>query len=606
MTTCTELPLSLLLREDSPREASAVRPELRPHQEAALARCMAIESRTHDIAVIRDLSPGSVYADLKSRIGTLCDSTGSGKSLVMIALCASGGDVAPPVRYVSHCNGMVSYSVRVMDHRRVRTSVVVVPHGVLRQWMRYLRDSGATHHVVVTQTAAGVRDLEAALNGGEEDCPAIVLCSDTNYRTVAGVFASHGLCADRLVIDEADSIPLGHAPLLEACMYWTVTASVPNVLNPAGGACYLTHDGGWAMCDRVKCTAVRRIWKTLESYAEDTRALLLVRSSDEFVRASLALVQYEQRNVMCRAPPGTAVLSGLVDRAVMHALNTDDVDLALSLLPNRDSADNIVANVRAGWQEAIAEARANIASMAGATGKSAQDFVRAMEREAQTHERSIEALDERVRGEQSCAICYEKPVGRTILTCCSSVYCVKCVATWLNKKSTCPYCRAPTSFADAKVIGAEATAPPTMLPKTESVVRLVKAILDGDRRRRVILACSNTGVGRTLQIPFAAYGVSALRGTGASIEKAVRAFQEGGTRVMFMSDDCYCTGINLPFVTDVVLFHRTSATMEDQIIGRAQRPGRSCQLRVWRMVHAGESGADTAGTLNAALKLAEA
>lgn len=602
--TITELPLSLLLRTDSPRMESTVQPALRPHQEAALARCRAIETHGHDIDVIRDLSPHFVYSALKSRIGTICDSTGSGKSLVVIALCAGGGEVSPPVRYVSHCNGMVSYSVRATDFRRVNTSVIVVPHGILRQWIGYLRDSGVGYYVVEALNAAGRRALEATLNGRE--CPLIVLCSDTNYRMVTSVFESNGLCADRLVIDEADTIPLGHSPLIDACMYWTVTASVPNVMNPKGGQCYLTADGGWAMCDRVKCTAVRRIWNTLEVYAKDTRSMLLVRSSDEFVRASLALVPYDQRDVLCRAPPGTEVLShlgDLVDRAVMQALNTDDVDLALSLLPNRDSADNIVANLRAGWQDAIDEARANIASMANATGKKAQDFVRAMEREVHMYQKSIEALDERLRGDQVCAICYDKPIGRTLLTCCSSVYCVKCVATWLNNHETCPNCRAPAQFdVDARVVGAEADVQSQMLPKTQSVVRLVKAILNGDPSRRVILSCSNTGLGRTLQRPFAAYGISVLKGTGASIAKSVRAFQDGTTRVMFMSDDCYCTGINLPFVTDVVLFHRTSATMEDQIIGRAQRPGRTSRLKVWRMVHAGEPGADTAGSLEAALQ----
>jgi Ring finger domain len=601
--TITELPLSLLLRADSERAESSVEPPLRPHQEAALARCRAIETRQHDIGMIRDLSPDFEYSDLKSRIGTICDSTGSGKSLVVIALCADACDVATPVRYVSHCNGLMSYTVRSMDFRRVQTSVIVVPHGILRQWIGYLRASGVGFYVVEYQTPGGRRALEAKLNA--RDCPPIVLCTDTNYRMVTSVFESNGLCADRLVIDEADTIPLGHSPLIEACMYWTVTASVPNVLNPKGGAIYYTFDGSWAMCDRVKCTAVRRIWHTLEEYAKETRAMLLVRSSDDFVRASLALASYQMHDVLCRAPPGTAVLCHLgdrVDRAVMQALNTDDVELALSLLPNRDSADNIVANVRAGWRDAIDAARIDIAKLSDVSEPRVQELVRSMEREAQTYEKSIEALDERVRGEQVCAICYEQPVGRTILTCCSSVYCVKCVATWLNKNATCPYCRARTCFeVDAKVVGAEADVN-RMLSKTESVERLVKAILDGDASRRVILACSNNGLGRTLQRPFAAYGISVLKGTGASIAKSVREFQEGKTRVMFMSDDCYCTGINLPFVTDVVLFHRTTGTMEDQIIGRAQRPGRTTRLQVWRMVHAGEQGVDTAGSLEAALQ----
>lgn len=598
-----ELPLSVLLRDESARATSDVTPPLRPHQEAALARCLAIETGTLDIGIIRDLTPDHEYADLRSRIGAICDATGSGKSLVAIALCAAGSEVPPPVRSMSHCDGMVSYSVCATDHRRVRTSVIVVPHGVLQQWAQYVRDSGVSHVAVITQTARARRDLELALNG--DSPPAIVLCSETNYRTVNGVFSSNGLCADRLIIDEADTIPLGHTELLTACMYWTLTASLPSMLNPAGGF-YATHDGDWAVYGRVRSMVVRRMWRALEACSGETRAMLVVRCSDEFVSSSLSLVPYEERSVLCRAPAGTAVLSGLVDRSVMQALDTDDTALALSLLPNRDSADNIVANVRAGWQQAISEARANIASLAGVPGRHAEDFVRSMEREVHTHTKSIEALDERVRGQQNCAICYDDAsVGRTLLTCCSSVYCVKCVATWLNKHSTCPNCRAHTSFDDAMIVGEESSSDKSqMLQKTESVVKLVKAMLAADPERRVILACSNMGLGKTLQRPFAVHGIAALKGTGASIAKTVRAFRDGSVRVLFMSEDCYCTGINLPFATDVVLFHRTSASMEDQIIGRAQRPGRSCTLRVWRMVHAGEGGANSAAPLATALAAA--
>lgn len=598
----TAVPLSVLLREDSPRIYSPVSPPLRPHQEAALARCVAIETRTHDISMIRDLSPSYVYADLKSRVGTICDAAGSGKSLVAIALCAGGTEVPECERYVSHCNGILSYSVCRTDYRRVKTSVIVVPHGILPQWVGYLLDSGVEHHVVKTQTVGAAIALEAVLN--RDDCPPIILCSDTTYRRVLAVFACNGVCADRLIIDEADTIPLGHAELLEACMYWTITASIPNVLNPAGDFVYMTRDG-WAVTDRVKSTGVRQIWRTLERHAEDTRTLLLVRGSDDFVRASLALVPYEERNVLCQAPHGTAVLNGLVDRAVMQALDTDDVDLALSLLPNRDSAENIIANVRAGWTRAIEEARAVIARMEGAPGNRSAEFVRAMEREVQTRTESIEALDERVRGEQICSICYETPVARTLLTCCSSVYCVKCAATWLDQNETCPYCRAVTSFSDAKVVGSEASVVPiTFAPKTESVVKLITAILDNDASRRVIVASSNAGMATRLQRPIAAYGLSTLKGSGANVAKVVRAFEAGDIRVLTMEDGCYCTGINLPFVTDVVLVNRTSSCMEEQIVGRAQRPGRSRRLRVWRMVHGGERGSDAAESLAAALSSA--
>jgi len=46
--------------------------------------------------------------------------------------------------------------------------------------------------------------------------------------------------------------------------------------------------------------------------------------------------------------------------------------------------------------------------------------------------------------------------------------------------------------------------------------------------------------------------------------------------------------MNLQNTTDIVLLHKTNASMKDQVIGRAQRPGRTSQLRVWELLHCNE------------------
>ena len=47
-------------------------------------------------------------------------------------------------------------------------------------------------------------------------------------------------------------------------------------------------------------------------------------------------------------------------------------------------------------------------------------------------------------------------------------------------------------------------------------------------------------------------------------------------------------GLNIESATHVVLFHRMSAELEDQIIGRAMRLGRRTNLEVVHLLHENE------------------
>jgi hypothetical protein len=48
-------------------------------------------------------------------------------------------------------------------------------------------------------------------------------------------------------------------------------------------------------------------------------------------------------------------------------------------------------------------------------------------------------------------------------------------------------------------------------------------------------------------------------------------------------------GMNLQMTTDLVIYHRFSNEMEEQIIGRAQRLGRKTPLNVYYLLHNNES-----------------
>ena len=77
-------------------------------------------------------------------------------------------------------------------------------------------------------------------------------------------------------------------------------------------------------------------------------------------------------------------------------------------------------------------------------------------------------------------------------------------------------------------------------------------------------------------------------GTSARLDAAVAAFKSGAALALLVNTCMYGAGLNLECATDIVFMHHMRPTMAAQVVGRAQRPGRTCRLRVWQLAHRGE------------------
>ena len=50
----------------------------------------------------------------------------------------------------------------------------------------------------------------------------------------------------------------------------------------------------------------------------------------------------------------------------------------------------------------------------------------------------------------------------------------------------------------------------------------------------------------------------------------------------------YGSGLNLENSTDLIIMHKMKPEYEEQVIGRAQRPGRKGVLNVWKILYENE------------------
>jgi phage anti-repressor protein len=83
---------------------------------------------------------------------------------------------------------------------------------------------------------------------------------------------------------------------------------------------------------------------------------------------------------------------------------------------------------------------------------------------------------------------------------------------------------------------------------------------------------------KALNIPF-----KEIKGTSATIGEIVAWFNNNTNerKVLFMNSQYCGAGLNLQVCTDIIIYHKMNNTLITQIIGRAQRVGRTHPLNVY-------------------------
>jgi SNF2 family DNA or RNA helicase len=72
------------------------------------------------------------------------------------------------------------------------------------------------------------------------------------------------------------------------------------------------------------------------------------------------------------------------------------------------------------------------------------------------------------------------------------------------------------------------------------------------------------------------------------INNTVERYKNGSIQVLLVNTMSYGSGLNLENTTDIVMFHKFDTEIEKQVIGRAQRYGRSESLNVWYLLYENE------------------
>jgi SNF2 family DNA or RNA helicase len=79
-----------------------------------------------------------------------------------------------------------------------------------------------------------------------------------------------------------------------------------------------------------------------------------------------------------------------------------------------------------------------------------------------------------------------------------------------------------------------------------------------------------------------------LKGNHFSVSLIEREYRDSTLDVLLVNTSNYGSGLNFENTTDVIMLHKFDTDIEKQVVGRAQRCGRTQPLNVWYLLYENE------------------
>jgi hypothetical protein len=582
---------------------------LKRHQLTLLHRCKQFENEKLEYA------PDGITVEsgsfVRTYIGIIGDMVGSGKSYTILALMMDNPTVnsEPILKTYGNNNIVISRNVTNND---IKTNLLVIPHNLCNQWVNYITDYTQNFSWTIVKHNKSLQALY------EADIPSLdlIVVTCTFYNRLAYLLNDRDYRLRRIVFDEIDSMNLPSCEEINSCFQWFVTASFQNLLHPHGHSMFDRTLRRYIMsATGLKNTGfVKNLFSDLNtSTTRSIAKMLVVRNTEEYVNHSLQLPNMFQRYIKCRSPAEISILQGIVDKNIIDCLNANDIETAISYINvhNRRTEDNIVLLLIDKYQKQkknIEMRMETVNQLFFETNEERQLELQRLEKKHEEYNTKIKSIEQRILDGNTCPICYDEVEKKTIVPCCSNAFCFKCLNLWLiNRNKVCPLCKTHIKTDDLLVVqdvDASTTDIARVCPpcnandftnelhetndKLQNLHNLLLSQQSAGRKFLIFCSYENTlsSITQILHQCNITYGM--LKGNNYQIKHMVDRYKTGNVDALLVNPNSYGSGLNLENTTDVIMFHKFDSEIEKQVIGRAQRFGRSGNLNVWYLLYDNE------------------
>jgi len=535
--------------------------------------------------------------EIESNYGILADKVGSGKTYMAMGLICN--KQIPNQRDQILSSSVYSVIKYKDKETALKTNLILVPHNLIIQWKIAFQ-----HCKLKTLTISSKADidlLEFDKNIFEDNTILqpdaqfskincieyydIIIISSTMFDIFYKKFNPKWA---RIIIDEIVSIKLPTNFEFKTNFIWFLTAT------PSG----------------IRYVRRNYIRTLVSSLTECTVEHLIIKNNDNFVDQSMNLPNLNQILVKCLTPKELQIIKEYVDSDVINMLNGGDIKGAITKLNcNVETSDNILDVVTKKIKKELHNKKHELdyeQNRIPDDKKAHDEKIKRIENRIKELESKCSGIESRIKSfkENNCPVCFEEFNSPMLTSCCNNLFCIQC----LTLCESCPLCRANIdlkkciyiddnkNILENNNIKKETKNEHILCSKVDNLITILKKNPNGK-----FLLFSNydrtfDNLNKKLDDNHITY--NKLIGSNIVINSIIKRFISGEIKVLMLNALNYGSGLNLQMATDIIIYHELDVELETQVIGRAQRLGRTKPLNVYYLLNENEKVNCNNPTLN--------
>jgi hypothetical protein len=589
------------LTENDPQiiQPSTITIPLMSHQKTIVKRMLDIEDLDEFSLEFTLEETSTIYknAKIQTNIGILADKVGAGKTLSAISVIS----MRPQLKNKLIYRGINNYMCVKIDCKKenLNTNLIIVPHKLVPQWKKAfefannlkvfaITTNGQIDSIVKKTTVVkknwmnqDVTMVKDELIKEQAEKYNVILIGDTMYKRFNLSAVKYKW--NRIFIDEADTIKLPRDMKCHFNFMWLITGTPSGLINKskpfvaklfAGDNCY------------------------------EAINYVTFKNDDEYIKQSIVLPHPKRIQIRCLTPKEILIIKDLIPSSILQMINAGNSEEAIKALNcNVDTNENILQVITKNLIDSIAnkeiELDAEKKKHYHPTQKKEQEHkIKIIENSLGKLQEKCEDIKKKIYelNNDYCPVCMGAFTNPVIVNCCKNCFCFDCLAVSMGelKNNICPFCRQGISKADIHLItddkaltNSVKTNDRDMKDKMVVLTELICKKPEGSFMVFANYAETFNKIEKELSYLNISYHI--LKGQASTVAKYIDDFTNKKVRVLMLNAQYFGAGMNLQMTTDLVIFHRFTKEMEEQIIGRAQRLGRTCPLNVYYLIHDNES-----------------
>jgi hypothetical protein len=540
---------------------SKIKIPLMEHQKFAVGYCLSMESTTSFVP------PGTDYTILTNK-ALYCDPVGAGKSLVMLSLISE----KPVVHTKSQLCYSQSQGISVFQKQQGRqicpVSLIVVPNTLFTQWKNYIQTQTTLRFSFLGKKSDFTKCDFTQLDG--------VLINCNFYNDVADLFAD--LTFSRVIFDEVHMMKIPNSKTITASFYWFISASPCEIERFTG----------------KKHGFLPTSLKSILHVAPKTG--IVFRSDQRNIDMSIRLPTLNTRVLKVRSSNILNVLNGIVSNNILEAIAAGDSKSAIDQLSlEKTDEENIINVVNKHLQNELESHEQELEAKKirlYSTPKAKEDALKLVEDKIKEVKKKIQDIKDRIFNDNIDPITYDEIQTPVISKCCQNKFEFSSLTEYLLKsKQACPMCRKPMNPKDLVYLDSKAVQEkPVQRDSKDNLYENKENALDHlfqklQKNAKIVISSGPTG--NFLEILKVAnkykMSVRQLNGNIQTKNKILEDFHKGQLNILYLPAYESGSGLNLVEVTDMILYHKMPSGIEEQVIGRCQRLGRTFPLNLWKV-----------------------